>query len=233
MTPAEIGAGISIVALAFVSLVLSIIVFRKYRTGLYSYLWWGAGIFLGFVTILQEAVFYFGAWSERLMQSYIFLVALLVGLLSVGSVDLMKSKWVRAAWFGYVVLMSIATAYFSFTTPVGRDVVVNGVITGTLPAVDVISSTLVTAPGAIAIIVLALYSTLVRGKMGTLFIAAGGIVISISGAMFVLRSFPVTLYYAEFAGILLLFLGFIEFPSRNIERSGASAALNARTRGNR
>ena len=233
MTPAEIGAGISIVILAIVSLVLSIFVFRKYRTGLYSYLWWGAGIFIGFVTVLQEAVFYFGYWSEQLMRTYIFLVALLVGLLSIGSVGLVKSKLVRAAWFGYMVLMSIATAYFSFTTPVGRGVVVNGVITGTLPAVDVISSTLITAPGAIAIIVLAIYSTLVRGKVGTLFIAAGGIVISVSGAMFVLRSFPVTLYYAEFVGILLLFLGFTEFPSKSPGLFGASATLTARTKGNR
>ena len=165
------------------------------------------------MTILQEGIIYFGYWSQPLIQSYIFMVALLVGLLSTGSVSMLKSGWMRGAWLGYIVLMSIATAYFCFTTPVDRSAVVNGVIIGALPQLDVISSTLVTAPAATMLIALALYSTYRHRTMGTLFIAAGAIVLSVSGSLFALRSFPAAFYYSQFTGILLIFLGFIGFPS--------------------
>lgn len=213
MFPVSAAVGASLAVLALMTLLLSVLVFRKYRSGLSSYLWWGTGIFLGFVTITQEAALVFGYWSQPLIRTYIFLVALLVGVMSVGSVNLLKNGWIRATWFGYVVLMSIATAYFSFTTPVGRDVLVGGVLLGTLPSIDILFSTLLTAPAALALIALALYSTLKTRRLGTLFIAAGGIVLSISGALFAIRSFPALLYYAEFVGVLLLFIGFIEFPS--------------------
>ena len=227
MDAAGIAVGISLFLLAFVTLLLSVIVMRKYRGGLNSYLWWGSGIFLGFVTIVQETFIYFGYWSQLLIQSYIFMVALLVALLSIGSVNLMKSGWVRATWLGYMILMTIATAYFAFTTTVSQSVVTKGVILGALPIYDIIFSTLVTAPAATAVIVLALYSTYKTKKLGTLFIAAGGIVISIAGTLFILRSFPVTLYYSEFVGVFLLFIGFIEFPVRNSARLRAAAAAVA------
>ncbi len=231
MSTGDAAVGASLILLALVTLYLAMIVLRKYRRGANSYLWWGAGIFLGFVTIIQEAFIYFGYWSQPLIQSYIFMVALLVGFLSIGSVNLLRSEWVRGTWLGYITLMSIATAYFSFTTPVSRDVVVGGVILGAFPLNDIISSTLVTAPAATAVIALALYSTWRTRKPGTLFIAAGGIVISIAGTLFVLRSFPATLYYAEFAGIILLFLGFIDFPSRHTLPAAASAAAAGHGRG--
>lgn len=213
MTPEGAAVGASLVVLSLVTLLLSALVLRKYSRGKNSFLWWGAGLFLAFVTIMQEAFIYFGYWSMPLIQSYIFMVALLVGLLSIGSVSLLRNGWVRAAWLAYMILMSIATAYFSFTTEVTQSVVVEGVVTQALPLNDVISSTLVTAPAATAIIVLALYSTYRTRRPGTLFIAAGGIVLSAAGSLFALNSFPVALYYSEFVGILLLFLGFLNFPS--------------------
>ncbi len=222
MTPEDAAVGASLVVLALVTLLLSALVLRKYRKGANSYLWWGAGLFMGFVTIMQEAFIFFGYWSQPLIQSYIFMVALLVGFLSIGSVNLLKNEWVRAAWFVYIVLMSIATAYFSFTTYVSQNVVVNGVILRGLPLNDVLSSTLVTAPAGTAIIVLALYSTYKTRKAGTLFIAAGGIVLSAAGALFALDSFPVTLYYSQFVGILLLFIGFLNFPVGHTKQLVAS-----------
>ena len=213
MTPEGAAVGASLVVLSLVTLSLSILVLRKYTMGRNSFLWWGAGLFLAFVTIMQEAFIYFGYWSQPLIQSYIFMVALLVGLLSIGSMSTVNNGWVRAVWLVYMILMSIATAYFSFTTGVSRSVVQNGVVTQALPLYDIISSTLVTVPAAAVIIALALYSTYRTRRIGTLLIAAGAIVLSIAGSLFALNSFPAALYYAEFVGILLLFLGFLDFPS--------------------
>ena len=213
MTPEDAAVGASLVVLSLVTLSLSILVLRKYSMGKNSFLWWGAGLFLAFVTIMQEAFIYFGYWSQPLIQSYIFMVALLVGFLSIGSMSMVRNGWVRAVWLVYMILMSITTAYFSFTTSVSTSVVEKGVVTQALPLYDIISSTLVTAPAATVIIALALYSTYRTRRIGTLLIAAGATVLSVAGSLFALHSFPVALYYAEFVGILLLFLGFLDFPS--------------------
>jgi len=204
--------GISIVVLSLASLLLSLLVVRRYRRGAYSYLWWGSGLFLVFVTVLQEALVYFGTWSQLLIRSYIFLVALLVGLVSVGSVQLVRSRNIRYVYFFYFLIASVVTAYFSFITPVSQDVVVKGIILGPLPTSDILISSLLTGPAATVIAALALYSAVKMKKAGNLFIAAGIIVISIAGTLFDIRTFPVVLYYAEFIGIILLFIGFELYP---------------------
>ncbi len=212
----NIFIGLSIAALSLVSLLLSLMLFKKYRIKT-SYAFWGMGVFLVFVTIMQEAIIYFGYWSEFFIQTYIFLIALLVGLISIGSVLLLKSKIYRYIWIVYVTLASLVTFYYSYTLLVPQSIVVNGVIINNvvLPVMDVVASSLLTIPAACVIIILALASFIKNKSYQPLLIALGVVIITIAGTLYIVN-FPVLLYYAQFIGIVVLFFGFISLPKKNI-----------------
>ena len=202
----------SLVFLSVVALILSVLVLRRYRVERRAcYLYWGVGLFLFFVTLVEEALLDFGVWSQPLIQSYLVLVAVLVGILSMGSAELsLSSRW-RWPYFGYVGVTSVALAVVGFTTTISTGIVSDGVVSGLPPtSIDLVSS-LITFPAALLLIVSALYGVIKYRRYHLLYIAVGTAVISAAGTLY-LVSFPATLYYAEFVGILLLFLGFVRIP---------------------
>ncbi len=210
----QIFIGISIFILSMLSFLLSYLLLKK-RTISKSYIFWATGIALVGVTVFQEFIIYFNYWSEFFIQLYIFLIAILVGILSIGSVLMLNSRKIKYVWIGYVAIIGIITLLYSFTLPIPKSIIANGIIINNvvLPMPDVISSSLLTIPAALVLIILALKSFLKTKNYSTLLIALGVIVITIAGTLYIIN-FPVLLYYAEFIGILILFFGFMGIPKR-------------------
>jgi len=203
---------VSLVALSVIALALSWLVLRRYRTERRAcYLYWGVGLFLFFVTLVQEAVLDFGVWSEPLIQSYLILVAVLVGILSLGSAEMSLAPRWRWPYFGYIGATSVALAVLGFLVSVPSSIMTDGVVAGLPPTSITVVSSLITFPAAVLLIVSALYGAVKQHRPNLLYIAVGTGVISAAGTLY-LVSFPATLYYAEFIGILLLFFGFVKVP---------------------
>lgn len=207
------AVGASIAALSAVSLILAFLVLARYRRGRQPFhLLWGLGLFLVFVSIALEAVVYFGVAPQVLLQSYFVISAVLVGILSLGSAELsLKLRW-RVAWFGYMGVTGIALVVVGFLSSVSTGVVVNGVISGVPSTTVVILSSLITIPAAAMLIVTSAYGAIREKRYHLFYITFGTIVFSIAGALYVV-SFPVSMYYADFVGVALLFLGFVKVPA--------------------
>ncbi len=205
----KISIGISIFLLSILSFLLSYLLLKKRKISI-SYLFWGIGVALVGFTVLQESIIYFNYWSELFIQLYVFLIAILVGILSIGSVLMLKSSKIKYIWIGYITIVGIITLLYSFTLPIPKSIIVNGIIINNvvLPTPDVIASSLLTIPAAFALIILALSSFFKTKNYSTLLIAFGVIIITIAGTLYIIN-FPVLLYYAEFIGILILFFGFM------------------------
>jgi hypothetical protein len=202
----------SLGVLSAVALLLAVMVFlRFYRERQACHLYWSVGLFLVFVTLAEEVPLYLGVWSQPLIRSYLILVAILVGILSLGSAELALSGRWRTVWFGYMGAMSVGLVVCGLITSVSSSIVVDGVVSGLPPPVIEILSSLITVPGALMLIVSSLYGAVRQRRYNLLYIALGTAVISAAGALY-LVSVPVTLYYAEFVGVVLLFLGFVKIP---------------------
>jgi hypothetical protein len=87
-------------------------------------------------------------------------------------------------------------------------VITNHIVFGALPIFIVITSSIVTFPAAAILIAIAAISYLHRHSAKMLSIIAGVVVVSVAGTLYI-AAIPAFLYYSEFIGILLLWLGFI------------------------
>ena len=203
---------ISLLVLSVIALLLSVLVLRRYvRETQRCHLYWGVGLLLFFVTLVQEAVLDLGVWSELLIQSYLILVAVLVGILSLGSAELsLHGRW-RPLYLGYIGATSVALVVVGLLVPIPGSIVSQGVVSGVPPTSITVLSSIITVPAALLLILSSLYGVVRQRRYHLLFIAVGTAVISAAGALY-LVSFPASLYYAEFAGMLLLFLGFVRIP---------------------
>ena len=198
--------------LSGISLLLAVFLLRKYARGRRpSYQYWGIGSLLVFVTLAQDAAHYAGVWPQLLLRSYLVLVALLVGILSLGSAELsLTGRW-RGVWFGYIGATGVAVTVVGLVTPVPSSILYEGVVWNLPPLAIVVASSLLTIPGAMLLILASLYGAWTQKRLELLYITAGTIVISVSGSLYI-GSFPTTLYFAVFVGVVLLFLGFVRVP---------------------
>ena len=214
----------TVAAEAGIAFVLSLLVLRRYVKGRHaSHLYWGIGLLLVGVTMAQELVFYLGVWSEPFAQAYLVLVAVLVGILSLGSAELLLHGVWRRIWFGYVGLAAVAMVAVGVLVRTPSSIVVDGVVTGLPPPAITAVSLLVTVPSSILLIVASLYGAFWKQRYHLLFVAVGTGVFAAAGALF-LVSFPLSLYYAEFAGAVLLFLGFVRLPTISLPKSTVPTA---------
>ncbi len=209
--------------LAAVALVLTLAELRRFREGSgTAHGYWAVGLALVVVTLLEEAVFYGGLASVPYLRAYLFLVAVLVGALSLGSVQFWTRPLYRRAYAGYVVAVSGATGIACAFAPVSLSTIVGGVVTGALPLSIVLTSSLVTFPAAVVMVVGSLRDAVRTRVWRRLYVASGVIVISIAGGLYI-AAFPISLYFAEFAGVVLLFLGFGVAPRRSAATLGRPA----------
>lgn len=213
-------------SLALLTAVLTILALRGFvrffRTRKHSQLGWGVGLGFGAVATAIELIAYLGTVNTLMLQAYVFFSAAIVGTLSLGSVRAFKRPLYRNLYAGYIIVASAVVGYFCFTTPLSNAMVENGVIAGNPPQFLLILSSFVTGPATVVLLGFAVISLIRSFHWKGLLMIAGASVLA-AGGVFYIASFPVALYYAEFVGIVLLFIGLTDF-SRWLNPSASPAA---------
>jgi hypothetical protein len=215
----------SLIALGALLAVLSVRGLREFvREGRRTQLMWGSGLALGAAAMAIEAIVYAGWVTTALLQAYIFLSAGIVGVLSLGATKVLRRPRVEAAYTGYMLAsLALVAAACALVRP-DTSMVVGGIISGNPPVVLLVLSSIVTFP-ATAVLLTASAVSLRRGRRWpTLLIVAGAVILGAGGTLYI-ASVPVALYYAEFLGILVLFLGLVSLPQ--VQPSPAAAARPA------
>ena len=170
-------------------------------------LYWSTGMWFFVIGVLLEVIFAFGIYSEFLIALYLFVVAMVVESLAIGSMQLIKSIKLKSSYYLYSIITTVLLAYSLYASNIGN-VITNHIVFGVLPIFIVITSSIVTFPAAAILIAIAAISYLHRHSAKMLSIIAGVVVVSVAGTLYI-AAIPAFLYYSEFIGILLLWLGFI------------------------
>jgi len=168
---------------------------------------WSTGMWFFVVGVLLEVLFAFGAYSELLIALYLFVVAMVVESLALGSMQLVKSGRLRTSYYIYSIIAAALLAYSLYASNIGN-VITNHIVFGALPVSVVVTSSIITFPAAAILIAIAAISYLHKHSAKMLSIIAGVLVVSVAGTLYI-AAMPSFLYYSEFIGILLLWLGFI------------------------
>lgn len=204
--------GASLVGLTVLLVVLCVRGALQYRrTRTQTQLMWASGIACAAGAMAIEAIVFAGIESSALLQAYVFLSAAIVGVLSLGATRILQSPRIERIYTGYTLATCAVVAGASALTPLPASMVSDGVITGNPPVDLLVLSSFVTFP-ATALLLGASYLSLRRSwRWQTMLMVAGAVILGAGGTLYI-ASFPVALYYAEFLGILLLFLGLISMP---------------------
>jgi hypothetical protein len=173
---------------------------------MYSYMFWGAGIWLFGFTTLLEAMFAINIYSTLLADMYLFLVILLVELLALGSIQLVKNAGYRKAYYAFATAVSLI-ALFYIATANQPYLIVNYVVAAPLAINVALWSSVATFAASIVIVAVALKGYLYGHSRKLLSIIAGVIVVAVFGTLYI-AALPEFLYFAEFAGMVLLWIGF-------------------------
>jgi len=185
-------------------------------------LMFGLGLSCGTAALLIELVAYVGVVTVGLLQSYVFLSAAIVGVLSLGSAKAFRPGRFEAGYTAYTAAVGALVAWFSFTTPLSTGMVEGGVIVGNPPLLLLELSSLMTVPATVVLVVAAVLHLRRSFRPKGLLMIAGASVLGAGGAFYV-ASFPVILYYAEFIGILMLFLGLTDLSWLGLARPASSS----------
>ena len=203
------------------SLLSALLTMNFFRKSLRSYIYWSTGMWLFALASFLEILFSVGIYNILLIDIYLFSVAVLVQFLSLGSLALTKKTSVFRLYTGYSIASDILLAVALVIYPVGY-LLTNGVVFGLIPLFDTIVSSIITFPAAVILIVVGALSYRTGKDARMLSIIAGTIVVSIAGTLYI-TAYPAFLYYAEFIGIILLWLGFVDFRylfrSREVNKS--------------
>ena len=187
-----------------------------------SYLFWSLGLWLFALSVLEEFLFSTGYYGESLIRSYLGIAAILVEFLALGSIQLVKSSRIRIVYYVFAVASTVTLGYYLGTETIGN-ILDNYVVFGTIPSSIVAVSSVITFPAVIVLIVMAAISYRKTKSPKMLSIIAGVVITAIAGSLYIAQ-FPAFLYYFEFIGILFLWLGFFNAPSKKRKESIASAA---------
>ncbi len=209
---------ISTTAIFVLSGLLSILLTLRYsKLKSKNYLFWSIGMWLFTFGVILESIFALKIYNEFLIDLYLAVVALLVEFLALGSVQFLGKK-VKSIYYVYSVFTSLALIISFMFVKIGN-IISNYVVFGLLPLITTVISSIITFPAALIIIISA-YLTIRRSKQykdqkirrhkveQMVSIIIGVIVVSIAGTLYI-AAYPEVLYWAEFFGILLLWLGFI------------------------
>ncbi len=198
---------ISVIIIFVLTIGLTVVMLKKYlKTQYLSLFYWSLGIIVFTFAVLLEIIMAANIFSRFLIDFYLFLVAILVNFLAVGSFALVGN---RKFLFYYNIYSIISIIFFIITLiiyPVGH-IIIHHIVFGPLPLMIVISSSAITFPAAVLIIIIAAISYRKSKNAKLLSIIAGVLVVSTAGTLYI-AAIPVFLYYAEFIGIVLLWVGF-------------------------
>lgn len=184
---------------------------RFIRVRVASQLAWGAGLGFAAVATAIELVVYVGVVDVPLLQAYVFLSAAIVGVLSLGCTHVIRSPRFRAGYSAYTLAACALVGGLSFATPLPNTMVSGGVITGNPPLTLLVLSTLVTGPATVVLFAAVVLSLRKSWQWRTVMMGIGASVLAAGGALDI-ASFPAALYYAEFIGVILIFLGLVSLP---------------------
>jgi hypothetical protein len=208
------SAGVAVSLLAL-TVTLSIIaargLVRFVRDRAPSQLAWGTGLGLAALATAVELVVYVGVVYVSLLQTYVFLSAAIVGILSLGCTHVIRSRRFRAVYTAYALAGCAVVGGLSFATPLPASMVSGGVITGNPPLTLLVLSTLVTGPATVVLLAAVVISLRRSWQWRTVMMGLGASVLAAGGALYI-ASFPAALYYAEFLGVILIFLGLVNLP---------------------
>ena len=210
-TQAVVEIGTTIIAI--LSALLAVYISASYaRTRALPLLFWAIGLWLFTAGVVMEVALAFGMYSLLLIDSYLLIVTLLVEFLALGSLALKNSRRMLYYYSIFIAITALATvAALAISSPGLADpskIISSHVVYGVLPLPVIAASSLATFPAAIILIVVAAQSYLKRRSMKMISIILGVIVVSIAGTLYIV-AYPVLLYFSEFVGILLLWLGFV------------------------
>jgi hypothetical protein len=211
MVSLQLIAELGTIVITLLTVPLAVYITTKYMKGKgRPYLYWSIGMWAFAVAAFEEIVFAFNYYDPVLINIYFFLVAMVVLFLSLGSVELIKSAKIKKYYMVFSILATILLIYSLVVTPEpGQSKLITGYVVTGLPALFVIiTSSIIVYPASAALVVIALKSYLKRRVIKPLYIIAGVIVISAAGSLYLL-SFPIFLYFSEFIGIVLLWLGLV------------------------
>lgn len=214
-------------ALTFVlAAILSAFLTRNYlQRRSKSYLFWSIGLWLFALSVLEEFLFSSGYYGESLIRSYLGLAAILVEFLALGSIQFVKSSKLKTAYYIFSIASTVALGYFLATETIGN-ILDNYVVFGTIPLSIVTVSSIITFPAVIVLIATALLSYRRTKNPKMLSIVVGVVITAIAGSLYIAQ-FPAFLYYSEFIGILFLWLGFFDFPSRKRKNAATASTVLA------
>jgi hypothetical protein len=220
----SLGIAVSLLALTVLLVVLAArAVARFFETKSRPQLMWGGGLALAAAAMAVESVVYFGIVTSPILQTYVFLSAAIVGVLSLGATRVLRSPRIERAYTGYILAASGLVAVACAMTPLPTAMVTGGIIAGNPPLLLILLSSLVTFPATVVLLTATVVSLRRSRRWQTLLMAAGAIILGAGGTLYI-ASFPIALYYAEFLGILLLFFGLVSLQSSTPAPSPSPAA---------
>lgn len=201
---------LSITTVTFaLSFALAFYITKKYRSSKKrapSLMFWSSGMQAFTVGVFIEVIFALGITTAFLTGFYLFLVAMIVELLALGSMQLIKSRKIRRTYYAFCAVTTLLLLY-SIATSNPSGFVVNYVAWGVPPLLVTIFSALITIPASAVLLVVAAKSYMKTRNYKLLCIIAGVVFVVIAGSLYIV-SFPSLLYISEFVGILLLWIGF-------------------------
>lgn len=216
-----------VVSLLFVLALLVVLVARgaaQYaRTKDRNQIIWGSGLALAAAAMAVETIVYWGVAPGPYLPAYVFLSAAIVGVLSLGATRVLRRPRLETAYRGWVFGTCGLVAALCVVVPMPSSMVTAGVITGNPPLLLLVASTLVTGPATVLLLTASYLSLRRKWNWHTLLMIAGALILGAGGVLYI-ATFPVALYYAEFVGILLLFLGLVSLPTHTTVPMHAPAA---------
>jgi uncharacterized membrane protein YwzB len=199
---------LSVTTIVFVlTLVLTLIMTKSYLKGKkLNSLFWSLGMWSFTIGVFLEILFALNISPEPLLALYLFIVAILVEFLALGSMELIKSKKLKQIYYAYCIITTIFVAYSLLATKI-TNFIMDYIAYGNPPLLVIYASSFVTFPAAAILVIIALKTYLKTKSYKMLSIVIGVIIVSIAGTLYIVQ-FPSLLYAAEFIGILLLWVGF-------------------------
>ena len=194
---------------SLVGAILAILITRTYlRNRKQSHLFWALGLWAFALSDFLEFLFALDVYSTLMMAFYLFIIMFLVQLLSLGSIQLVKSGWIRKIYYAYTAVVAVLVLYSIAAAPV-TNLVNNYVVTGQPSNFVIETSSLATFAGLIVIVGVAGISYIRTRSKKMLSIIAGMVIIGVAGTLYI-ASFPSFLYLAELFGVFFIFYGFYD-----------------------
>jgi hypothetical protein len=212
LSPGFIGLAISLTALCGLLTALSVRGLWHYRaTRSRPQLMWGTGLALAAAAMAVEAIVYVGFVDSWILQAYVFFSAAIVGVLSLGATRILRRPQLERVYTWYTLASCAIVGVASAAVPLPDSMAQGGIIVGNPPVDLILLSALVTVPATIVLLSATVISLMRSHRWQSLLMAAGAVILGAGGTLYI-ASFPIALYYAEFLGIVMLFLGLVSLP---------------------